>query len=151
MEHYDPQVAKRVWQRVQGGSAPGEELPRILMTEQELMALYQQLAHDLPDKAGLFRQLREETQRHWQCLRGIRFLTVASRPAETPLKVTPAPTESLLRKCYAKNLQAVQFYHANADNSEYGFCYALLAQQKHRHAMTLLELLGAPPKKKSRP
>mgnify|MGYP003300556808 CR=1 FL=1 len=150
MEHYDPQMAKRVWQRVQGtGAAPGAELARMLTTQQELLSIYKQLAKALPDKATLFRELWEQTHRQWLCLSGVRLLILGGRPAQTPLNASANTPEALLRKAWAKAWQAIQLYAAAAaTGGEYNFIYALLQEQPQAPARTILELLGTPPKKK---
>lgn len=150
MEHYDPQMAKRVWQRVQGGSAaPGADLARVLTAQQELLGIYRQLAKALPDKAALFRELWEQTHRQWLCLSGVRLLTLGGRPAQTPLSASANTADALLRKAWTKIWQLLQLYGAAAAaGGEYGFVYALLQEQSQGHARTILELLGTPPKKK---
>jgi len=150
MEHYDPQMAKRVWQRVQGGgAAPGAELARMLTAQQELLGIYQQLAKTLPDKVTLFRQLWEETHRQWLCLSGVRLLTLGGRPAQAQISTSANTPEALLRKAWAKVWQVIQLYAAAAaGGGDYGFLYTLLQEQSQGHARTILELLGTPPKKK---
>ena len=149
MDHYDPMMAKRVWQRVQGGAAPAAELAKILNAQQELLSIYSQLAKALPDKAALFRDLWEQIHRHWLCLSGIRLLSLGARPAQTTFNITANTIEALLRKACAKIWQLLQMYAtAAASGGEYGFLYSLLQEQTQNHARAILELLGAPPKKK---
>ena len=150
MEHYDPQLAKRVWQRVQGaGAAPGAELARMLSAQQELIGIYKQLARLLPDKAPLFREFWEQTHRQWLCLSGVRLLSLGGKPVHTPLSVSANTPEALLRKAWAKLWQLLQFYSSGAAaGGEYGFIYTLLQAQSQNHARAILELLGTPSKKK---
>ena len=146
MEHYDPEAAARVWQRVQGKGPAGEELgnlPEMIAGEWWDAATYLRLSRQFQGKeAGVLRKMFEEEQSHAACLKGIYTLLTGQRLVTQ----TPAPRQEnlsvALRRCYGREMQSLAQYERWSDHREYGPVFSRLAQQERAHCAALLEILG---------
>lgn len=145
MDDYDLSMAERVWQRVRGGSAPESQtgLQALAAAEQNAAAVYLFLSKGMQGrKKELLRQLYHRERNHCRYLNGISLLRDGKA-----LSVRTAPpdgqrTEGLLRRCYARTLQAVSEYEARQEDPEYGPVFRELARQEREHCMMILEILG---------
>ena len=146
MEHYDPEVAARVWQRVQGKGPQNqdlESLPAMIAGEWWDAATYLRLSRQFGGKEGaVLRKMFEEEQSHAACLKGIytlltgdRLVTQTPAPGQEPLSAT-------LRRCYGREMQSLAQYEKWSDHREYGPVFTRLAQQERAHCAALLEILG---------
>ena len=150
MEKYDPEMAKRVWQRVRGeaGQTPPQypSVRALLLAELEQGALLLQLSRQLQGGGKeIARRIYKENQTQGNILRGICFCMTGKRPL---LKVAPASLlnpENALRKCYTFSLRAVREYENRTADPEYGATFAALAKEERAHCALLLELLGSLP------
>lgn len=149
MEQYDDQMARRVWQRVQGDVPPAppareeDAVLALLAGELAAAAAYTQLARRWEGKeAALLRTLAEEERAHAACLRGILFLLTGRRPKLTAPVPLREPAEVALRRCYAQTLQAAREYEARTASREFGPAFIQLAQEEKAHCQQLLTLLG---------
>ena len=146
MEHYDSQMAARVWQRVQGGreaADPTSDILTLLQEESTDLSRYRQLAamRGLTAKPELS-LLTEKTQQCVSILQGIWFLLTDKHPKATP---SPLPKElpvSSLRRCYGGTLQRISRYGALSQHPEYAPGFLLLEQLSHERCQLLLQLLG---------
>ncbi len=139
MEHYDSQMAQRVWDRVR--QEPGEAKPGIgsmLMGEAQIAGTLGLLQHRYPQ----LRPVLDQTRRRIQCLQGIRFLAEGSSPAPAALKHSGEAAGSALRRCLSQMLKSALGYQSRSGDPEYGFCYADMAQEVYRGCRVILELLG---------
>ena len=146
MEGFDPEMAARVWQRVQSREPleplrpePGDarQLAR------ELAALYQALARVMPGKEGArLGKLRQEAAACGDCLRGIGLLT--GLPAREEGAATPRrePARRMLEKCCHKERRLQAACAALANDPDWGHTYATLAAQSSKRCLTALEILG---------
>ncbi len=147
MEKYDAEMAKRVWQRVQGEAEPASPLPptaqALAAAEMEQAMAFLQLSRQLQGREkALVRRLYEEEKAHADTLRGIHFLMTGKRPV---LRTAPAEQhtpEIALRKCCGASLRAMKAYEGRSADPEYGPVFASLARQEKDHCALLLELLG---------
>jgi len=145
METIDTKLEKRVWQRVRGEEAadPAASLRGLAAREWTEAAVYLMLSRQVQGKEkAMLRKLFEEEQAHAACLRGIYGL-ITGEPLNTRTQ-PPAPEspETALRKCYGRELQAVQAYSARAQDPEYGAVFTKMAEQEREHCRMILELLG---------
>ena len=143
MEQYDSQLAQRVWQRVRGETAGSQGSAKaFLLAEAEAGAGYRQLSRLMPEKKQLWRQLLGDTQRHMAYLRGMLYLTEGHRGTDIPIKPRQEQPDALLRLCCTQCLKLAEQYRAFADDPEYGWVYAAMADTKQAHFATILEVIG---------
>ena len=146
MEMIDPQKAARVWQRVQGGSAPDPEyLVPLAALEAGDAGAYLQLSRRFQGKdAATLRQLYEQELSHAACLRGMYQMLTGSHLPLTPVQTGVADnTQAALRRCYAREMQSLAAYEARMSDPQYGQVFARLAQQERNHCHILLTLIGS--------
>lgn len=156
MKAYDPQMAARVWQRVQNpptetASEPTHReagLQGLIMEEWISASTYLQLSRQLPGKeASVLQRLFREEQTHASCLRGIYTLITGEKP---PIQTPPTvkePAETTLRKCYGREMRSLKEYEARSSDPEFGPVFAKLAEQEREHCRAVLELIGGLQKK----
>lgn len=145
MEHYDSQLAARVWQRVQsrdmGATTP--EILALLQAETADLNRYRQLfsQHSLIGKQEL-PLLIAKTQQSVNTLRGIWFLLTDAYPDAI---TSPLPKElpiSTLRSCYGRTLQRISHYDQWIQHPEYAPGFLLLSQLSRERCQLLLQSLG---------
>lgn len=146
MEHYDSQMAARVWQRVQGGreaADPTSDIPALLLEESTDLSRYRQLSGmqglsarpELPLLTG-------KTQQCVSALQGIWFLLTDKHTKSTPSPLLRELPVSSLRRCYGGTLQRFSRYEALSQHPEYAPGFLLLAQLSRERCQLLLQLLG---------
>jgi len=145
MDHYDQEIAARVWQRVRSGSVQ-ETAPELLAAIGEELtetALYQKLSrHFNRQQNALLRQIAQDDRSHAACLTGIYTMLTGTRP-KPMLPPIPRTTPDIhLRRCYGRKLQSAVRYEAKASDPEYGSVFSRLAAQERTHCRLILELLG---------
>ena len=147
MNSYDPEVARRVWQRVQQpmpeasvSALPIPNLSELMAGKWQDAAIYQQLSKGLQNAA--FHKLQEEEQAQLACLQGIYAMRNGSRPPIHQAAPKPMPAEAALRRCCSRELQSYKAYLALSSDPEYGPVFARLARQELEHCLLALELLG---------
>ena len=146
MDHYDSQMAARVWQRVQGSNSaenPAAELLVYLQEELTDLSRYRQLYNTLSStsKPGL-QQLIQLTQQCISILRGIYILLTDTIPE---VKSFPLPKElpaSALRRSYSGALRRGTRYDQWSSHSEYGCAFGEMAVLSQRRGCLLLQLIG---------
>lgn len=147
MQAYDPEKAARVWDRVRQQPAAGldvQKLPALINEERTDAALYLMLSRQFQGKHNLLlRQMAEQEQTHAACLKGIYTLVSGSRAAEYTPQPESAPVETMLRRCYGREMRSLAAYEARASDPEYGQVFSRLAAQEREHCRRLLELLGS--------
>ena len=146
MDHYDPQMAARVWQRVRSGSVQ-ETAPELLVLIGEELAeaaLFRRLSHHLHRPQNrLLQQISQEDLSHAACLKGIYTLLTAEQP-KPMIPVIPRTSPDIhLRRCYGRKLLAASRYEAKANDAEYGSVFSRLALQERTHCRHILELLSS--------
>lgn len=146
MEHYDSQMAARVWQRVQGGNAAENPTADLLLSLQEELTdlnRYKQLTGALSStsKPGL-QQLINATQQCISTLRGIYFLLTDTAPDVKPFPLPKELPVSTLRRCYGMTLQQITRYGHWCDHPEYGPGFMQLTDLSRLRCQILLRLLG---------
>ena len=150
MEKYDPEMEKRVWQRVRGEAkpTPGQHtsVRALLLAELEQGAMLLQLSRQLQGGGkDTARRIYEENQIQGSILRGICFCMTGTRPLLKTAPVSSLNPENALQKCYALSLRAVREYENRTTDPEYGVAFAALAKVERAHCAVLLELLGSLP------
>ena len=149
MNAYDPEMAARVWQRVQGKVPAPDSVPAVqglqmlIAEEWSDAAAYLNLSRRFQGRdSNLLRRLSEESQSQAACLRGIHTMAAG----KSPVIHTPPPAqesaETLLRRCYSRELGRFHEYEARSNDSGFGPVFARLAAQTREHCARLLELLG---------
>lgn len=142
MEHYDSQLAQRVWDRVRQEPEDGTQgLGAILLREVQAAGILRSLQHRHPQ----LRPVLEQTRRRILCLRGIRYLAEGSRGAPVSVKPETENAGASLRRCFSQMLRSAAGYQSRSGDPEYGFCYAEMAKEAYRGCRQLLELLGSAP------
>ena len=146
MENFDPEMAARVWQRVQNREplALGREAPdEPARLTQELTALYQALARSLPGRDGeRVRQLLREVQGSAACLRGLCALSGLGGKGSGNPKAAKAPPRQLLEKCYRRERELLAAFTRRISDPEWGEVYSVLARGAAHRCVAALELLG---------
>lgn len=146
MDHYDPEKAARVWQRVRSGSVQ-ETAPELLVLIGEELAeasLYQKLSRYFHrQQNALLQQIAQEDRSHAACLQGIYTLFTGEQPKPMIPQIPRASLEIHLRRCYGRKLLAATRYEAKANDPEYGTVFSRLALQERAHCRHILELLGS--------
>lgn len=153
MSNYDPQLAQRVWQRVQGGRQTIDPQPPLFPLLRATLAdsvLCTQLAgqHKGPP-ADLLRQIAREKQSHADCLKGILRLTGEMSGPISPTPPAGKTPQAALRHCLGSTLRCAQQYRAWETHPEYGCVFGLLAHQEVTLAQKLLQFWGGLPEKVS--
>ena len=148
MEHYDPEKAARVWQRVQAQpSQPREPEPlcALIAAENQAATVFEALARRT-GKDALCRRMAQECRRHSAWLKGICRLTDCDRPVSAGAAPAREPLAVTLRKSYGSCLRTAAACDSRRDDPEYGHAFAAMAEKKREHCRILLKLLGAEPK-----
>lgn len=146
MEHYDSQMAARVWQRVQIGSAPEDPTADILLfLQEELTELsrYHQLSGTLGSASKLLPQLIKSTQQCTATLRGICLLLANTSPEVKPFPLPKELPVSALRRSYGATLRRISRYEHWSSHSEYGPGFLKLTELSRQRCQHLLQLLGS--------
>lgn len=147
MQAYDPEKAARIWDRVRQQSAVGldvQKLPALINEERTDAATYLLLARQFQGKHNLLlRQMAEQEQTHAACLKGIYTLVSGKRSPEYTPQPEEAPLETMLRRCYGREMRSLAAYEARSSDPEYGQVFSRLAAQERDHCRRLLELLGS--------
>lgn len=144
MNTIDPAKAARVWQRVQSSGMPKEQglLPMIAQ-EWTDAATYLQLSRRFQGKdSAALRKMYEEEQAHTACLKGIYTLITGIRPTVKAVPPGDQDPETILRRCYGREMQCLADYEARSEDPEYGPVFARLAEQEREHCRVILELIG---------
>ena len=144
METIDKAAAARVWQRVKGEPESKEKgLLALIAQEWTDAATYLQLSRRMTGKdSAVLRKMYEQEQSHTACLKGIYTLITGMHPTVRSLPVSQGDIETVLRRCYGREMQCLAQYEARRSDPEYGQVFARLADQEREHCRLLLELLG---------
>ena len=147
MQAYDPEKAARIWDRVRQPPQAGldvQKLPALINEEWADAATYLLLARQFQGKHNLMlRQMAEQEQTHAACLKGIYTLVSGKRAPEFTPQPDSAPLETMLRRCYGREMRSLAAYEARSTDPEYGQVFSRLAAQERDHCRKLLELLGS--------
>lgn len=156
MEKFDPDVAKRVWQRV---TAPAEcsptpplppaytppqapDLGMLLARITRLAAIYRQLAGRLTGQSRvLLQKLAAAKQNQLAYFKGLCALSGGCKAPRLPPMDKTAP-RLLLEQCYGWESQLLEFFDERASDRRLGHIYSHLAQQQRGSCLQLLILLG---------
>ena len=156
MKAYDPQMAQRVWQRVQHPQQEAAEkaaqreavLQSLIMEEWILASTYLQLSRQMPGKeAAVLQRLFREEQTHTSCLKGIYTLMTGEKPSIPTQPAVRESAEKTLRKCYVREMRSLKEYEARSSDPEFGPVFTKLAEQEREHCRAVLELIGGLQKK----
>lgn len=146
MEHYDSQMAARVWQRVQNRDADTASVPDIqvlLQAESTDLSHYRQLSGQWGQTGrSELSLLSSKTKQCISTLNGIWFLLTDSHPEIVP---SPLPKElpvSSLRRCYGSTLQRLSHYDQWLRHTEFAPGFFLLSKLSRERCQLLLQLLG---------
>ena len=146
MEKYDPQMAGRVWQRVQ--QRPPEQpdtAPLLALINQvwENAAACMTLAKVSQGReAAVFRKIFEQEQATARTLRGIYILQTGTVPAQPAVKNANEITAARLRRCCTHAMTTAQALEQRCADPEYGPVYQMLAQRQLENWLLLLEIIG---------
>jgi hypothetical protein len=145
MEHYDSQLAQRVWQRVQNkpGDTPAKDISLLLQEESADLNRYLQLQSTMGSSLKpLLQELIRQTRQCISILRGISFLLTDTIPEA---KAYPIPKElpgAALRRLYGSTLQRMRLYQAWEQHPEYGPGFQQLRVASEERCILLLHALG---------
>lgn len=148
MEHIDPALAQRVWQRVQAPHVPNAStlsspaLSALAAGESADAAACLKLSRELGGQGGTLVKMAREDQSHAGCLRGICAM-VSGKPTQIPdLPLEPGTSAAVLRRCYANHLARIRQYRRLAEDPDFGPVFEKLSAEEQGHCKQLLELLG---------
>lgn len=146
MEHYDSQLAQRVWQRVQNkpGDTPAKDISLLLQEESADLNRYLQLQSTMGSSLKpLLQELIRQTRQCISILRGIAFLLTDTVPE---IKAYPLPKElpnAALRRLYGSTLQRIYLYQNSESHPEYGVGFQKLHKSSDERCILLLQILGS--------
>lgn len=135
---YDPQLAERVWKRVQGCDTEVIPLEEMIAREWLDSSICLKLAQRCGGKKQvLLRRVGQEKREHVRCLKGIGYMRTGSVP-----RVVKPPLVGLdLAECCRNIQQCESCYRNMMKDSEYGKEFAILADNAARHSRMLLPFL----------
>ena len=141
MEAYDPNIPRRVWERVSGAT---EDDPLTPLMAQELTdaATLTRLAKVIGGRGGDLLRIARQCRQRAGYLRGIRAMTQGSGPepaVPTPPVITP---NAALRRCYVNLLYRLRAYEQRIAHPEYGPVYRQMADTVRAQCAALLDLIG---------
>ena len=146
MEKYDPQMAGRVWQRVQQRNQEQPDAAPLLALIQQVWenaAACMTLAKVSQGReAAAFRKIFEQEQATAQALRGIYILQTGTVPPQQAAKGANEITAARLRRCCASAMTAARAFDQRSADSEFGPVFMLLAQRQRENWLLLLEIIG---------
>lgn len=137
MEHLDPKLEARVWQRVQGGQSQRPAITGwILETRQNAAALRQLAATDITKKLVALATAQAD------CLSGIAQLW--NQPIVLPHEVSIARErpDISLQRCLSCAMRRASAYTQLSTDGEFGPIFTELARQEWLLCRLLLELSG---------
>ena len=147
MEKYDPQMAGRVWQRVQQRAPEQPDTaPLLALITQvwENAAACMALAKVSQGKeASIFRKIFEQEQATARTLRGIYILQTGTVPVQPAVKHATEITAARLRRCCSHAMTTAYALDQRCADPEYGPVYQLLAQRQRENWLLLLEIIGS--------
>lgn len=147
MNNYDPQLAQRVWQRVQGGKQaenPQPPLVSLLYATLADAALCMHIAGQYSgSQAALLRKIAHEKQTHAACLKGILRMNGENSAAATPAPTAERTPQAALRHCIGSTLRCAAQYRQWETQPEYGAVLTVMAQQETVLAQKLLQFWGS--------
>ena len=145
MEHPDPQLTSRVWQRVQNKSAEAPTLDILPFLQEESADLnrYLQLQNtlDLRQKEQL-QLLIQKTRSCIAILRGIGYLLSGTLPETQTYPLPKELPRSSLRRLYGDTLRRCSRYAQWHSDSEYGVAFTQLEMESQQRCILLLQLTG---------
>ena len=152
MEGYNREVAERVWQRVRHVQEV-QDVPEAVRDTQWLLDLigqkwigattYLALSRRMQGKnSTLLHRMFEEEQTHAACLRGIYKLMTGTSPNVHSVPPAQEPAQTVLRRCYGREMRCLAQYEARSSDPEYGPVFTRLAAKEREHCMAVLELIG---------
>ena len=142
METVDPNMAARVWQRVQGGLwEPDMLIPLVGKLRQDGF-VYRYLRGRMPAE-GALAQLLEQTRGDIACLKGMYRLRTGPRLPAPEGKCRMEESGLLaLTGCYRRCLERAAVYEREGKEPEYGSVFLMLSQQERQRGRQILMLLG---------
>ena len=146
METIDKEKAARVWQRVTATTNDArnlQDLTELIAQEWADAATYLHLSRRFQGKdSGALRRMSEQEQAHTACLKGIYTLITGNHPTVRTQPPSQDGVETILRRCYGREMHCLAQYEQKISDPEYGQVFARLAEQEKEHCRTILELLG---------
>ena len=146
MEQFDPEVAARVWQRVQGQREPearGEDLRPLMQTVQELAAAYRRLAGQTSGRSReLLRRLHEGQMANLACLKGLQTLRGGPIPKGNILPPGKEGAGKTLERCYHRSRRLAGEYTARSTEMEFGGVFYEMAERERRLCALAAEAIG---------
>ena len=144
MEHFDQQMAARVWQRVQENrpTVPfPDQISGFLQEELQELNLYRQLSFQLSGQKQQLLRLAEVTRRCIAVLRGILFLT-DTKPEAAAFPNPKGLPAAALRRSYRNTLLRLDRYRQQQAHPEFSPGFIALTQDTQERCRLLLEILG---------
>lgn len=140
MENYDAQMAKRVWQRVQGKpEAPVQPFSPLAAEEASLAETYRALFKRT--KNPRLQELASAAGENALCLKGICRMT--GQPNPQAAAAQDRTVEITLRRCYGRTLVQTARYESLAADPEYGAAFSAMAAVSRSQCVRLLRVLGS--------
>lgn len=153
MEAYDPQLAARVWQRVQNREAPASKEP----APPDLPSLNALISGKLSDAAELsalasffhggdlavLNRLVKDSRAHARCMMGIYYLLSGTRCRPSVPPIPQGTPEARIRRCCSRSLARTAPYRMWESHREYGPVFSRLIAEEWDHYRLLLQILGS--------
>ena len=148
LETYDPAMAKRVWQRVHGDtqtSGDGTVLQTLIEEAWEDAHRYRDLSRRHRGRtAAVYVHLHRQTMEHLRLLKGICAVTDHCAAALSPVRPRTEPESIILRRCYGRALQRLNWYATKENDPQFGHILPPMIRQTRQHTQQLLQLMTRP-------
>lgn len=132
MEQYDAEMAKRVWQRV-NGTAPQADPAMLYGQVARLAKTLEQLQ---------YKTLAEEFHRDAACLRGLCRILSLRQPQGASQPYAAATRQARERRCYAAMLELLNAYGQMESHPQLGPVMQELGQRTRNACRSLAEMAG---------
>ena len=145
MEQYDPQLASRVWQRVQGKPAESAmpDIFSFLQEESTDLSRCLQLQNALPNTHKPFLQPLIQSTRHCiAILRGILSLQLDTLPELKLYSIAKELPTASLRRLYGDTLRRSNRYAQWRSDNAFGIAFTQLEAECQKRCILILQLLG---------
>ena len=145
MERYDPQLADRVWQRVQSRTTEPVTPDTLSFLQEEYVDLsrYQQLQILYPvSHKSPIQQLIQKTRHCIAILRGILYLQSDTLPEHVAYPLPKELPSASLRRLYGDTLRRSSRYAQWRSDNAYSIAFTQLETESQERCVLLLLLLG---------
>lgn len=143
MQEFDAQLARRVWNRVQGGQEELLPMRTLISRERELAAGIRALSRQLQGKSRqLLEGLAKQSEQHVLWLKGMCLCDGEPAPHPGAMTAGAQPALAAVRRLYSRTLALLGEYKRRQEDGQYGAVFDRMVRQEAEACATLLELMA---------